>query len=283
MATFARLNLVDESALAGMRNGAFDLILCRNVLMYFTPAQAAKVVGTLHGALHEDGWLAVAPCEASQTLFERFRPAHCGGAIFYRKGRASSERAASKAVATSPAAAVPQARATHPARMHPPLAARRRTPAPATPPRTAGPASAGTTEAALPAQAMAARARALADQRRMDEALAWCDRWVAAAKLDPAAHYLRGMILAEKGEVAEACTALERSLYLAPGGAMASLALANLERARGRGGHAMRHYRNILASLEGLPPEGGIEHAEGVSVRQLAALVRDLMAVGEHA
>lgn len=273
MATFATLNLADEASMAGMCNGAFDLILCRNVLMYFTPAQASKVVGVLHAALHEDGWLAVAPCEASQVLFARFRPAHCDGAIFYRKGGPQAWRPATRTPRVLPTTPAMQAmvRATAARAAHGPL--------PPTPKPVASPAKAR--EALLPAEVLATRARALADQRRMDEALTWCDRWIAAQKLDPAAHYLRGMILTETGDVPGACAALKRSLYIAPGGVMASLALAGLERAQGRGSQAVRHYRNILASLERLPLEAGVEHADGVTVRQLTALVQDMMSLGE--
>jgi chemotaxis protein methyltransferase CheR len=231
-----------------VRQGVFDLILCRNVLMYFTPAQASKVVGALHGALHESGWLAVAPCEASQTLFARFRSAHCDGAIFYRKGRPRNWGVATT-IATRPLTPATQVRAQgaqtrHSADGTSPVVQKPVTRHPA--PKPAGPLFIKAREAARPAEALGARALALADQRRMDEALACCDRWIAAEKLDPAAHYLRGMILTETGEVIEACAALERSLYLAPGGVMASLALANLERVRGRDSHAVRHYRNVL-------------------------------------
>lgn len=267
MATFAVLNLADETAMAGMRNGAFDLILCRNVLMYFSPAQASKVIGVLHVALHQDGWLAVAPCEASPVLFDRFRLVHCAGAIFYRKDRPRIPRPAVEPALAMPMPMRAAANATAGRAVHaPPPAAPKSPPAPAV-------------EAPLPAQALAARARALADQQRMDEALTWCDRWVAAQKLDPAAHYLRGMILTETGDVPAACAAFERSLYIAPDGVMAGLALAGLERDRGRERQAVRHYRNVLASLGQLPLEVDVEYAEGVTVRQLTALVKDMLSL----
>jgi chemotaxis protein methyltransferase CheR len=37
--------------------GRFDLILCRNVLIYFPPETTARVIAALEGALHEDGML----------------------------------------------------------------------------------------------------------------------------------------------------------------------------------------------------------------------------------
>lgn len=279
---FAPLNLADEAALTSMRDGGFDLILCRNVLMYFTPAQAAKVVEALHGALREDGWLAVAPCEASQTLFAGFRAVHCDGAIFYQKGQALGRHRNGPKDANAPA--VTQT-LTHPAWNCAAHESSPRFSKPVTPPSASKrtPPLAKAQEAVLPVEAIAAQAQALADQRRMEEALIWCDRWIAAEKLDPAAHYLRGMILAETGDLPEAGAAFERSLYLAPHGVMAGLALANLERTRGRQQHAARHYRNVLTLLERLPPDADLEHAEGISVRQLTALVRDLMVVGDHA
>lgn len=271
MATFAAMNLVDESTQAHVRNGVFDLILCRNVLMYFTPAQATKVVATLHHALHEDGWLAVAPCEASQSLFSRFQPAYHNGAIFYRKGRPQARPRVGGNSRAAPVQAVAKVPVPKPSPILP-----LRQPLVPTASATKSP------DAAPSAPALAARARELADQRRMSEALTWCDRWIDAEKLDPNAHYLRGMILAETGDVPAACAAFERSLFIAPDGVMASLALAGLERTRGREGKAVRLYRNILVMLDPMPPDAGIEHAEGVTARQLVALVRDLLP-GEHA
>lgn len=272
MVTFAPLNLVDDATQASMRHGVFDLILCRNVLMYFTPRQAEKVIATLHGALHQDGWLAVAPCETSQTQFARFQAAHFDGAIFYRKRRPRALDPPLRVAPASPVRPAERVRA-RPANLHATL--------PCPPTLATRPARA---KDAVPlAQTLAAQARALADQRRMDEALAYCDRWICTEKLDPEAYYLRGMILAETGDIPAACAAFEHSLYLAPDGVMAALALANLERERGRNGQAARHYRNILAALEQQPAEGGIDYGEGLTARQLTALVRDLMAAGEQA
>jgi chemotaxis protein methyltransferase CheR len=38
-----------------------DLIVCRNVLMYFAPSQTRNVIGKLRNALIDRGWLAVSP------------------------------------------------------------------------------------------------------------------------------------------------------------------------------------------------------------------------------
>lgn len=86
LVTFRHLNLAGEgypSAVTG--TDAMDVILCRNVLMYFTPEQARKVVRNLRRALVAGGWLIVSPSEASHALFPDFAAVNFPGAVFYRK------------------------------------------------------------------------------------------------------------------------------------------------------------------------------------------------------
>jgi chemotaxis protein methyltransferase CheR len=52
---FAPLNLVAADWPAGIT--AMDLVLCRNVLIYFSPARARAALGRLGQALTDDGWL----------------------------------------------------------------------------------------------------------------------------------------------------------------------------------------------------------------------------------
>ena len=69
--------------------GPQHVIVCRNVLMYFEPDQAARVVARLHASLADDGWLVVSPSEITQTPFAVFDAAHLPGAILHRKGSAA--------------------------------------------------------------------------------------------------------------------------------------------------------------------------------------------------
>ncbi|HEU0105551.1 MAG TPA: CheR family methyltransferase, partial [Vicinamibacteria bacterium] len=64
MVRFETANLTDGFPPA-VTGGAMDLILCRNVIMYLTPEAARRAVAHLRGALAVDGWLVVAPAEAS--------------------------------------------------------------------------------------------------------------------------------------------------------------------------------------------------------------------------
>src|SRR5205085_2583027 len=66
MVTFMRLNLADESPLAlGANTNAMDVILCRNVLIYFTREAQRATVARLQRTLVPGGWLSVGAAEAS--------------------------------------------------------------------------------------------------------------------------------------------------------------------------------------------------------------------------
>ncbi len=78
-----QLNLTDARAVAQL--GAFDVILCRNVLIYFSDATIAAVVETLSRALKPGGVLFVG---VSESLFRVASQLGCeerGGVFFYRK------------------------------------------------------------------------------------------------------------------------------------------------------------------------------------------------------
>jgi chemotaxis protein methyltransferase CheR len=81
--SWRRVNLVDEHE--PLELGTFDLIICRNVLIYFRDQTIEKVVERFWRQLEPDGYLAVG---ASESLLRFKVPFACheqGGAFFYRK------------------------------------------------------------------------------------------------------------------------------------------------------------------------------------------------------
>jgi chemotaxis protein methyltransferase CheR len=78
-----RINLVDAPAVSAL--GLFDVILCRNVLIYFTDQTARRVVETLGRALRPSGQLLVGVSESLLRFGTSFRCEERGGAFFYQK------------------------------------------------------------------------------------------------------------------------------------------------------------------------------------------------------
>lgn len=289
MVHFEYLNLVEDvyPSLATDTN-AMDLVFCRNVLMYFTPAQIRGVIGRLHKALVDGGWLVVSPSETSQALFGRFAQVNFPGAVLYRKQ----------------AEAVAQPRPAPPASPAKGSAAHGRPvkrPPPAVQPAPLPPAAVGERLCAqgryAEAEDLLARsveggpadprvfsllARAVANQGHLDQALAWCDRWVSCAKLDPAAHYLRAVVLVERGEMEQARASLQRTTFLAPEFVLAHFALGNLARRTGHDAEALRHFGNTRRLLERLQPGDLLPEGEGLSAGRLQQVLAAILEPHEN-
>jgi len=88
----------------------FDVILCRNVLIYFTPERALAVLEQLAGALAPGGWLLLGPVEAPLAAPLGLEQVEVPGAALLRRGTGTQARRrspASAATATAGPAAAP--------------------------------------------------------------------------------------------------------------------------------------------------------------------------------
>ncbi len=298
LVTFTQLNLAEDfyPSLATDTN-AMDVILCRNVLMYFTPLQAAKAVRHLRNALVDDGWLAVSPCEASQTLFSRFAPANFPGAILYQKSDAKDQSAPSLTPplwSEPPAIVAPVLEMS----MVPTLPAVAKDPVQSAAPSTfLEDATSHYQEgryweaAETLLNSIAARdapnpevfsllARSLANQGDLAGALAWCDKWVAADKLDASGHYLRAVVLQELGDRDQSRRSLRRATYLRPDWALAHFAMGNLARAGGENDEADKYFNNALRLLSGCQSDEVIPESDGLTAGRLIEIISSIKAMG---
>jgi len=78
---FRRFNLLHSPT----ELGPFDLILCRNVLIYFDESTRKKICSALHGILHDGGWLVLGSAESLYGVEDRMEAIHVGKAVLYRK------------------------------------------------------------------------------------------------------------------------------------------------------------------------------------------------------
>lgn len=80
---FRCVNLLDRAAIAEL--GLFDLILCRNVLIYFRDERTQKVVAHLVAALNPGGVLLVGVSESLLRFGTALSCEEHAGSFFYRK------------------------------------------------------------------------------------------------------------------------------------------------------------------------------------------------------
>ncbi len=78
---FRHLNLLDSYALLGK----FDIIFCRNVLIYFAPEVKAKIIAKFSQALNPKGYLLLGASESMSGLSNDFDMVRCNPGIIYQK------------------------------------------------------------------------------------------------------------------------------------------------------------------------------------------------------
>ena len=286
---FMHMNLARD-AVPSVKTDTFamDVILCRNLLMYFTPPQAQQLVEKLHGALTDGGWLAVAPSECSQALFSRFATVAFPDTLVYRKQRVEEVRQQYPPLDIRPEPRCERVVTPHPHEVATTLYGEGRhteaadtlldwlsrsppTPAPTTPP------------AAWHPGLLALLTRALANRGRLAEALAWSKHWIAADKLDPAAYYLRAIVLQETGELEAARRSLERAVYLQPDFALAHFALATLAKSDSRQAEANKHFENAAYALRACTPDEALPESDGLTARRLLEIITEAIGNDKHA
>lgn len=83
--SFGQLNLMDVDRYEVL--GQFDVVFCRNVLIYFSSERRPTVIGGFYEALHRGGHLFLGHSESLLNLNTRFRCVHLREGIVYQKGQ----------------------------------------------------------------------------------------------------------------------------------------------------------------------------------------------------
>lgn len=81
MVNFRTHNLLDNYSLLGK----FDIIFCRNVLIYFSPESKQKILRQFATALNPKGILFLGASESISGLSEEFTMVRCHPGIYYQK------------------------------------------------------------------------------------------------------------------------------------------------------------------------------------------------------
>ncbi|GAA4496770.1 protein-glutamate O-methyltransferase CheR [Pseudaeromonas paramecii] len=80
LVSFRPFNLLDSYSLLGK----FDIIFCRNVLIYFSPEIKSKILNQFAGSLNPGGYLMLGASESLTGLTDRFEMIRCNPGIVYK-------------------------------------------------------------------------------------------------------------------------------------------------------------------------------------------------------
>jgi chemotaxis protein methyltransferase WspC len=169
-------------------HGPFDVIFCRNLMIYLTPESRKHLLSSLESRLAEDGWLAVGPAEPASLTGRGYTAWGDDADFLFRRGPSKSETRQESAIPPRPTA---RPTSTSPLRAKPP------------------------TKAAIPRETWA-DARSLADSGRLDEALSACQRLIARDGHTAEGYVLIGIVQHARGDLDAADAAFRSALYLDP-------------------------------------------------------------------
>lgn len=252
---FAVHNLADVApspAAAG-----FDLILCRNVLMYLTPAAIRASLAQLQAQLQPEGSLLLSAAEAGLAVNAGYSGQMLG--LAYRIGAPSL---AAQVVPMAPTAA-------------PVRPSTRRQNAAASVSGTAQQPTALTAGLTTPADPLQ-RAQQLADQGRWREAEACCRQALQRDPCDGAAYWLLALVHDCSNRPEAALHDLHKLAYLEPDWPLPAYLEAQIQLRRKQLVQARRAQARCLQLLDRLEDSSLITHGDGLNAHQLRRLCQAL-------
>ncbi|MBV9124765.1 MAG: chemotaxis protein CheR [Planctomycetes bacterium] len=282
-----------------------DVILCRNVLIYFDPETTRRVARRFFETLAPGGWMITASSDPPLTEFAPFQPVVVSQGVFYRRPEAGSPTDTRPGHKTGvlacpvegtgedacPTNAKPHHRA--PRRTHAPRVARPSRPSPSDQDpleqaretlargdyaRAAELAGQNPDDPA--AAALHVRALANLDTARAEHA---CAEAVTRHPLSVELRYLRALLLIELGHDREAARAVRRVIYLDRSLAIAHFTLGALLRRQGDRAGAQRAFRNVIKLCAERPAEEVVPFSDGEHAGRLAEAGRSELAILEAA
>lgn len=265
--TFRHHNMVKdkfpsiEHELSGL-----DLIICRNVIIYFDTTTNRRLADQFYRSLVPGGWLAVGHAEPHTEIFRAFQTINAPGAVLYQ--RAADGDGHKEAPSHASAAVVPLVRVAPPAAVHAPLPAK----------EVMAPKRAPATTAANPSNPIVEGGREieeiskLADSGDLASARKRAEALVAAQPLHEGAHFQLGLVLFQQGEWGKASQALKRSLYLRRDLAVAHYYLGLVQLSLGESStRSFQNARRLISRLEG---GAVLSWGDGLTAGELRALLQ---------
>ncbi len=202
LVSFHNFSMFDKNLLAGQE--PYDMIFCRNLLIYFSEEMQEKAIRTLSGLLVDSGILFLGHSEFSVAKRLEFESVNFPSSFAFRKKAAAhvDNRAGQLGKPL-----------TNLKRNYPPVAKTpeiRQKKSPGQGGHVATNKTMGGTGGLLE------KAAFLADRGKLHEAEAICMQYLDSDKLNPYAYYILGVVNLSLERMKEAANAFSRALYLKP-------------------------------------------------------------------
>ena len=237
-----------------------DLIVCRNVTIYFDLDITRRIADRFYQSLNNGGWFIVGHSEPQIEVYQQFIARNFDRAVFYQKPL--------NPTATKPV--VDYAATLRPTQPLQPITRPKPRPRRVVKPSRPKPAK----RVFVPVKEQTVRvseekterlwetAKQAADDEDWEKALALLEEADEEDNLQPHVHYLRGLIMMQTDEWEQALVSLRQAVYCDPAFALAHYALGEVYDLRGARRDAVRHWNRAKEVIRDLDPEELLPHCD---------------------
>jgi chemotaxis protein methyltransferase CheR len=297
MVSFDYLNLVRDPFPSLTNNtNAMDIVLCRNVTIYFGEPTTRAVIKKFHTCVVDGGWLIPGPSEPNMLYYTDFTARNFPGTVIYQKPTAIKPKPvfavmptlgalpSQPALTASPAPTPALARTT-------PTSAAAKTQAPDLYEQALALVHAGNADDALNklyakidenakfSPAYFTLGKIYANKGNLEEAQHWCERAIRLDKMHPEPYYTLSMVYQQHGLLDMAIEALKKTIYLDREFVLAHYNLAQIYRHQGDKLQSRRELQNVQRLLQTKPRQDPVPEGDGLIVARLLELVEGELAL----
>ncbi len=304
MVSFSYHNLAKDPFPSLVNNtSAIDIVFCRNVIMYFHPGLARKIINLFYRSLIGGGWLVVSGSEGHMVHKSRFVTVALPDTIFFRKDLLKSS-------ATETLGTTEKQETTETEVLHDPGSVFSEADISqangvkcsgnydtqeiqAVPETTTDPVK----KAAVlyeqgsyrEAESIMAEylsgdpdnsgaiillAKIFSNQGKFIEATELIRKGIEIDKCNQEYYYLLALINIEQGRTEEAKSALQRSIYIDDHSVLSHYALGNIFMQQGKTKHAEKHFSNAISILDKYDRDNIIGGSDGLTAGRLTEIIK---------
>lgn len=263
MVRFAPLNLISDDYPSFYNYTVnMDLILCRNVTIYFSQPETKEVLKRFWKALVPEGWLVVGHSEPNMDSYRDFTPRNIANTVMYQKTEKATQTDTSRTPTKAKTATLTSKSGKEQALQ---------TLKPIKRPKIQKTAKQEhkDTEQANPLQL----AKQAADQGQWDAALDWITRVEKNSELQSQADYLHALIQMEFNELDTAITSLRRAIYGDADFTLAYCTLGDVYAMRSNDDEALRWWKRAQSALKRQEPQHSLSSDNYVKHETLKKMI----------
>jgi chemotaxis protein methyltransferase CheR len=301
LVSFSKINLATDDFKDLLINSqSFDIIFCRNVLIYFSIEGALNVTGKMFEVLAPGGILVVSPVEVSSLISPRFETINYAGFTIYHKGKSEKEwieqrnpelkkdKPTSK-IDQKELEKLPQQpiKTFSPQSLSPNLKSIEKVTELTVPQRTIDqlttiPLQSRSIEGKRPIEEKNSEedllllAKGKANMGQMKEAELICEKALEINKLNPSVYYLLATIMQEQGNDEKALALIKKAIYLDADFILAHFLHGTLCLKGGNTVTGKKSFKTALAGLSKFDSTDILPESDGITVGRFKEIIQSI-------